>query len=420
VKIRELTLHQFRGFDQPEPFTFSERFTVIAGVNGRGKTSLLDALALAMSRLLPQIAPLVRGFRPFAAQDIKLGSDRASVALKANCASYPVDFRVEMIAGKGRVKPKRLPSQLRKAIQAAYGPDKSRSTDAAPLAVYFTTDRAWFRRPKNLPAHLPTNQGLAFEGALINRTINYRDFMARLRVSIETADGKEDNKHYLGDRALEAMQQALKTFLGDFHSLRVETEPLRLKVRKGEDELDVNQLSDGERSFLAMVADLVRRLTLANPGLKNPLEGEGVVLIDELELHLHPQWQLEVVDKLKDTFPNVQFICTTHSPFIVQTLEPGQLIILDDIIPQDYSNKGLEEVARKVMDIKDPTVTPRYLKMLDAARRYFTLLKSAPSLKNQTERERLKRELDDIASPWASNPAYQAFLEVQRTAAFKE
>ena len=80
--------------------------------------------------------------------------------------------------------------------------------------------------------------------------------------------------------------------------------------------LDLSQLSDGERSFLAMICDLGRRLAMANPDrqvLSDPLHGAGVVLIDELELHLHPKWQREVRQKLRKTFPNIQFIATTHS-----------------------------------------------------------------------------------------------------------
>ena len=118
-----------------------------------------------------------------------------------------------------------------------------------------------------------------------------------------------------------SISNAITTFLGGFENLRVQEEPLRLLVDKAGVALDLSQLSDGERSFLAMVCDLGRRLTLANPLLANPLHGSGVVLIDELELHLHPKWQREVTAKLRKTFPNIQFIATTHSPFVIQALQ---------------------------------------------------------------------------------------------------
>ncbi|MEW6499462.1 MAG: AAA family ATPase, partial [Cyanobacteriota bacterium] len=105
--------------------------------------------------------------------------------------------------------------------------------------------------------------------------------------------------------------------------------PLRMTVEKQGQELIVNQLSDGEKCLLAMVGDLARRLALANPTLKNPLQGEGVVLIDEIELHLHPKWQREIIPALTRTFPNCQFIVTTHSPQVISEVKPNGIYILE-------------------------------------------------------------------------------------------
>ena len=166
-----------------------------------------------------------------------------------------------------------------------------------------------------------------------------------------------------------------------------------------------------------MICDLGRRLALANPSLPNPLDGAGVVLIDEIELHLHPQWQLETVEKLRRTFPNIQFIATTHSPFIIQTLRSDELIVLDDLTVGTFENRGIEEIATKVMGITDPSVSPRYLEMLDAAKRYFEALETdAPA----SARAALRRRLSRLSRPYADNPAYQAFLEMERVKRFRE
>jgi len=94
--------------------------------------------------------------------------------------------------------------------------------------------------------------------------------------------------------------------------------------------LNINQLSDGERGILALILDLVQRLLQANPDLEDPLQdGKALVLIDELDLHLHPRWQRMVVQKLTDIFPNCQFIATTHSPQIIGEVAPENVIILD-------------------------------------------------------------------------------------------
>ncbi|SQD78215.1 retron Ec78 anti-phage system effector ATPase PtuA [Moritella yayanosii] len=82
----------------------------------------------------------------------------------------------------------------------------------------------------------------------------------------------------------------------------------------------LGQISDGQRVFLALISDLARRLVLLNPKLENPLNGQGIVLIDEIELHLHPKWQQNILLDLLKTFPNIQFIVTTHSPQVLSTV----------------------------------------------------------------------------------------------------
>lgn len=116
------------------------------------------------------------------------------------------------------------------------------------------------------------------------------------------------------DPHLEAVREALRQFLPEFDNLTVRRNPLRMEVEKNGERLTVNQLSDGEKCLIALIGDLARRLAIANPVLRNPLDGEGVVLIDEIDLHLHPKWQRLVVPKLRTVFPNCQFVISTHSP----------------------------------------------------------------------------------------------------------
>ena len=102
-----------------------------------------------------------------------------------------------------------------------------------------------------------------------------------------------------------------------------------MTVQKGAEEMTVNQLSDGEKCLLAMIGDLARRLAIANPSLSNPLHGKGVVMIDEVDLHLHPSWQRMIVPLLESTFPNCQFVLTTHSAQILSHVrEPESIFLL--------------------------------------------------------------------------------------------
>jgi predicted ATP-binding protein involved in virulence len=93
-----------------------------------------------------------------------------------------------------------------------------------------------------------------------------------------------------------------------------------IMVQNDDVAVKLGQLSDGQRVFLALVSDLARRLVLLNPKLANPLNGQGIILIDEIELHLHPKWQQDILLDLQNTFPNIQFIVTTHSPQVLSTV----------------------------------------------------------------------------------------------------
>ncbi|MUK93248.1 AAA family ATPase [Aliivibrio fischeri] len=96
-------------------------------------------------------------------------------------------------------------------------------------------------------------------------------------------------------------------------------------VKNDSVDITIKQLSDGQRIFLGLVSDLARRLVMLNPKLGNPLEGQGIVLIDEIELHLHPKWQQNIIRDLTETFPNIQFIVTTHSPQVLSTVDKSSI-----------------------------------------------------------------------------------------------
>ncbi len=154
--------------------------------------------------------------------------------------------------------------------------------------------------------------------------------------------------------ALKNVRQAIEYFT-NFKNPRIRRQGIpTMIVEKDGEELDVNQLSQGEKSLLALVGDIARRLAILNPSLDNPLEGEGVVMIDEVDLHLHPKWQHDLVDKLVQTFPNVQFILTTHSPHIISDRSDILVYALDDgeltQVPNIYG-EDVNTVLTKVFDV---------------------------------------------------------------------
>ena len=149
----------------------------------------------------------------------------------------------------------------------------------------------------------------------------------------------------------------------------------------------------------------------------NPyLQGEalrktpGVVVIDEIDLSLHPTWQKRIVGILKTLFPRIQFICATHSPFIIQSLEEGELFTLDtnDQTPDtEYSGESIEDIAEGIMGVEMPQYSEKKIKMYEAAERYLKALNSCSS---KEELELLRQEMVRLEAEYDDNPAYLALI----------
>lgn len=204
--------------------------------------------------------------------------------------------------------------------------------------------------------------------------------------------------------------------------------------------LPFDRLSDGQRTVAAMVGELAWRAAQLNPNLREDVfkKTPGIVLIDELDMHLHPTWQRRIVEDLRGLFPQVQFIATTHSPVIVQSMREGEVIQLDPrlgsinmtenqnldtitqglMIPPDAS---IDEVT-KMMGVSEPETSERYGQMKGIATQLLSMLERLKTATSD-EREGIANEVAGVMNEvktYSDNPAFQAFLEMRRVAAFGE
>ena len=213
------------------------------------------------------------------------------------------------------------------------------------------------------------------------------------------------------------MTRLLEVFLPGFTGLRTEEHPFRIVVTQNGRDFLLWQLSDGQRGLMALVLDLARRLILANPLVADPIRhGSAVVLIDELDLHLHPNWQQTIVEKLLGVFRGCQFVCTTHSPFIVQSLDVNQLINLDGPILNQFSDQGLEEAARFGLKVEVVETSARYKEIFDLASSYFEIVgDEEEKWEGLTNEQRMQAEtigaqLELRTAQVSGDPVYSAFL----------
>ncbi|WP_055076926.1 AAA family ATPase [Pseudanabaena sp. 'Roaring Creek'] len=224
-------------------------------------------------------------------------------------------------------------------------------------------------------------------------------FYAREIQELRELKKRENAKFVFSD--LEQIRKVIKTVIAPNANVYFsETTSAKLMVEWeteiGEKiELSLNQLSSGFRNMLALVMDFARRLAQANPQMENPLEAEAVLMIDELDLHLHPTWQQKIIPDLRKVFPNTQIIATTHSPEIVTTVERHQVKILEDY--------QIKECPSPTRGMKSSDVV-RYVLGLDNLRpdteesRTLTALFEAIDNGNLEEAKRLRDKLQDWKS----------------------
>ena len=133
------------------------------------------------------------------------------------------------------------------------------------------------------------------------------------------------------DESLDTIRECLTEVFPGYSNLRIEDRPTRFVIEKNEQDINFDRLSDGEKCYIALVLDIARRLSMQNDGQREMLEGEQVILIDELDLHLHPSWQLQVIGNLEHKFPNCQFFVSSHSSLVLSGLgENDKLVVLRD------------------------------------------------------------------------------------------
>ena len=433
MKISHLSLQNFRKY-KSACFQFHPRFTVLIGNNGAGKTTVLDALAIMLNTYF-QSSRLVTGggaIKPADAHYIltqKQGQvfreQKNNVArnVEARIGNAPVNWRREIGDRGGKAKVLvRLGTEAREKIKAGASPD-------LPLLLYYGAGRLWSLHD-DVETDKPSSQLDAYRYCLDPKS-DQKAFEKWFKKLAYTELQKRVNIP-----AVASVKNAVLACIPGAQDFFHDTEYDQLTIQLEKEGLTpFNSLSDGYRNMVAMVADIAHRASRLNPhhGAQAALKTTGIVLIDEIDLHLHPKWQRRVVPDLQRAFPQLQFIATTHSPFILQSLEPGEVIDLDQPWRADtgrnapvgvaspgpghaFSNRAIEDIVESVMGVALPQRGERYQRMYEAAQAYYTLLAQVPQA-DEAARQALKARLDELSAPFSDNVAYHAFLEMERLAA---
>jgi predicted ATP-binding protein involved in virulence len=423
MRLDTISLENYRCFAAKQ-FRFESQFNLVVGDNATGKTSLLHGICFALGSLL-------RGFPP-PAESTNFDREDAHTRTfwnddKPNVEpQYPISISCEGELNSNLVPWNRMLRKGGKTDRAYSGRITQIAEEMAddvasnrpvvlPVLAFYGTGRVW--RQRKSPKVRTSAPGSRFVGYL-----NCLDPVSDTKRLLEWFKTRELSALQLRrpQPDLEAVRTALQTCVGDAERVFWDIAADQLTIHLGDQALRFRQLSDGYRNMLGIVADIAQRCVTLNPHLSGLAVAEtpGVVLIDEIDLHLHPKWQRRVVADLTRVFPRIQFIATTHSPFIIQSLVAGdgyKLLNLDDPALSDYADKSVEDITEQIQGGGEQTRNDRYFAMMAAAEEYFRALDKAASTPPE-KLQPLKDRLDELASRYSDDPAYHAMLKVEREA----
>lgn len=404
--------------DKPE-----RKVTILIGENGAGKSAFLEGIATLLSWLVARLRGEKNPGSPLDSLKIHHGFPYAILKTVLHANSKDFTWHLAKIAKGKRIKVEsslKEASMLASIFAEAYTQNE---TTSLPLVGFYPTERYVLDFPKKIRTRHTFKPINGYDGVL-TRGIDFRLFFEwfrdredirnegkvdigelfpyidrnRLKAALEHKANTNSNlldmfsiineEHIKksnpglfqriqnrdvinNDPQYFAVLRAIENFMPGYSNLHIERKPrMRMVIEKDEMPLDILQLSQGERSLLALVGDIARRLAIMNPGLTDPLQGEGVVLIDEVDLHLHPRWQRSIVRRLRETFPNCQFILTTHSPLVISDADNIQVLALKDGEIRELSNlygMDVEQVFLEIMQtpLRDERLQQRLDDLID-------------------------------------------------------
>lgn len=334
MKINTLEAQNFKIFETIS-LDLQGKSTLIFGVNGTGKSTILSMVNYLFRVWVNRLNPAQgRAYESFTEDMIRIGASKCSISMQVTLDDDTFELKRYYQKNHSGYN-KKQQTYDKKLYDVFHSGFVERFLDGAdsadmPIFVNYGTNRSVLDIPLRIRNKHEFSVISAMERAIENE-LDFRTFFEwfRNQEDLENEIKLETDPNY-EDILLKCVRKAVEAMLGNVTDLKVKRNPLCMKVKKGNKEIRVDHLSDGEKCTLALFGDLARRIAIANPHKHNPLEGTGVVLIDEIELHMHPSWQRRVLKVLADTFPNIQFIVTTHSPQVLgEADERYKIVFLD-------------------------------------------------------------------------------------------
>lgn len=336
MKLYNVAIKNFRGIDTCD-ISFKQGFNLIKGENGKGKTSILEAIAVGLGGFVAGLEGVAT--RHFSQDEIRKvyttvgdGSyDKKIVVPTEVYLQAEIDgYNYEWLRGRNNIKASRSTIQPKNVCKKA-SEMANEMTRELPILAYLGAGRVWSQRRERVEN--------VFRKQYF-RTVGYTDalhdasnikLLLNWCVKMEQVSWQKEMKI----AEYEAVKRAVSDFMqymepGSECNIFYDKQHEELMYKKDDTVLPVMSLSAGYQSLIWMVMDIAYRMAVLNPFMKEQIaKTSGVVLIDEIDMHLHPRWQWNIINALQNVFPNVQFIAATHSPILFASAKNVWLIDVD-------------------------------------------------------------------------------------------
>lgn len=439
MRLNQIDIKNFRCFAH-QIVEFDKDITVVIGNNTAGKTSLLQAVCVALGGYLQCLKHLddAQGVRcNFKKGDRYLRYDKKNKDYVPNPEPPEISVTATYTLTMPNDEYEEVPVKWSRTMTNSGSTTHNREsagnlidlvahTEANrwdgyeghnavyPLILSFSTNRIdaqfnSYRKTKERQQRL----ALGYRSALINKV----DFASAMDWLNHYDKSLKDGKEFPETR--EAFFQALQAAIPAMSEIDIDNREIEAVVSvtgRQPERHHYSYMSDGFKAMINIVSEIAYRCVMLNGylGADAIRLTPGIVLIDEVDLYLHPHWQRHVLSDLKKAFPKIQFIVTTHSPFIIQSVGEGQLVSFDENVLTDGApyKQSLEEIAATRMDMENIQRSEKYQKMVELAERYYQLVKAGKE--KGDEAKKVKPMLDDIETEFSDDPAYVALLRAER------
>ncbi|MBR2369714.1 MAG: AAA family ATPase [Paludibacteraceae bacterium] len=437
MRIKDINIVNFKGFEN-KTVVFNGNLTVVIGNNTAGKTTLLKALQVGLGAYLQSLKKLPGGTpyrRNFGSldtfkkhddtlRDYLINDEKPRITINAdfpitqslcdNCPQVsfiPVHWYREF-AGNYTTHTRACAGELIDAVhQMENLRNEEKQKSVYPLVLSFGAKRTSDSQAKSTPnvKERASRIEKAYKFALHDKV----DFEGAMEWLKHYDKDIRDKKEFEGTR--EAFYEALQTAIPALSEIDFDNGEIEAVVTvtgHTPSRHHFSYMSDGLQSMINIVSEIAHRCIELNGCLgSNAVKmTPGVVMIDEIDLYLHPHWQRHVLQDLTKAFPMIQFIVSTHSPFIVQSLKEGQLISFDDnaLISGEPFRESLEDITSERMGLQQNIRSKRFNEMVDVATRLFEAADNGSANKDE-----IKAKLNEIEAEFSEDPAYLALIRTE-------